>query len=112
MIMHNLKDVEDNKRDDEKNRRKKIIDPNCETCLYYDEPVCDNCNYNPKKNDSWRPSIKYFSQIQTLLKEIEDECIDGLNTDGAHHKQYVLETILKLIGKNPDNPDWEKGIPW
>lgn len=50
------------------------------------------------------------------LKQIIDLCVKGLTTDGAHHKQWYLEEILKTLGPNTEklNPNesiWEKGIP-
>lgn len=42
--------------------------------------------------------------------------LDGLNTDGDHHKQWYLEEILKkIVGKKKFNAlkedtDWEKGV--
>lgn len=72
-------------------------------------------------------------------EEIKEICKSGLRTDGAHHKQYSLEEVLKKLGyklkdiaremsdeeailenEDPDeyweeyNYDglfWEKGIP-
>ena len=35
-----------------------------------------------------------------LLSSIEDEILNGLWTDGAHHKQESLENILKLLFGN------------
>lgn len=34
------------------------------------------------------------------MEEIKDLCISGLRTDGAHHKQWFLEEILKKLGFN------------
>ena len=31
-------------------------------------------------------------------EELKELCISGLFTDGAHHKQWYLEEILKLLG--------------
>ena len=50
---------------------------------------------------------------------IEDLAIDGLMTDGGHHKQWYLEQILIKSGVNLDNLrkdldkegyGWEDGI--
>jgi len=54
-------------------------------------------------------------------KKIRELCVEGLNTDGAHHKQWYLEEILKVLGYNPKDLkteyeifcdiSWEEGIP-
>lgn len=31
-------------------------------------------------------------------EELKELCISGLKTDGAHHKQWYLEEILKKLG--------------
>jgi len=50
---------------------------------------------------------------------IYDLCVDGLLTDGGHHKQWYLEEILKTLGYDLDeirqdllkhDYDWENGI--
>lgn len=50
-----------------------------------------------------------------LLSRIKSELIDGLTIDGAHHKQYALEQVLKMLA--PDEFDdtksscgWDDGI--
>ncbi len=50
------------------------------------------------------------------IREITTQIIDGLCTDGAHHKQWHLENLLQLIV--PDEFEdakadwqWEEGIP-
>lgn len=57
------------------------------------------------------------------LEMIKDLCLDGLSTDGAHHKQWYLEKILKNIleeyekvmtleeFKEENDLYWEEGIP-
>ena len=55
-------------------------------------------------------------------EKIEELCIDGLYTDGGHHKQWYLERILAEL--YPEEKDfeilreelkldyfWEEGIP-
>lgn len=56
-------------------------------------------------------------------EEIEKLCIDGLYTDGAHHKQWYLEQILAVLYPEEkgmdilreelavDDYEWEEGIP-
>jgi hypothetical protein len=55
----------------------------------------------------------------TELAELKDLAVDGLLTDGAHHKQWFLEQILIKIGVNlkrlrrelnKEHYDWEEGI--
>jgi hypothetical protein len=49
-------------------------------------------------------------------ESITELCVNGLTTDGAHHKQWYLESILSfVIGKKKLNalkqdPGWEEGI--
>ena len=49
--------------------------------------------------------------------ELRDLLIEGLTTDGAHHKQYYLELALKMIISQIEFEDtktefgWEPGIP-
>jgi hypothetical protein len=52
-------------------------------------------------------------QPQTLVQLV----LEGLTTDGAHHKQYYLEEILKALVVRPeelvvlhDEWHWEQGI--
>ena len=53
-------------------------------------------------------------------EEIKELCIDGLLTDGGHHKQWYLEQILIKLDidldelrkeLNKDDYDWDEGIP-
>jgi len=49
--------------------------------------------------EDWR--VKYnlaMIKIYGLKESIKDLCTDGLSIDGAHHKQWHLEEILKLLG--------------
>src|SRR3990167_2918328 len=64
------------------------------------------------------------SYRREIEKEVEELAVDGLLTDGGHHKQWYLEKILKVIGvdliklrkelntpnKKGDYWDWEDGI--
>lgn len=50
------------------------------------------------------------------MRDITSILIEGLNTDGAHHKQHALEQALKRLV--PDEFEecksswgWEPGIP-
>jgi hypothetical protein len=51
------------------------------------------------------------------LINIRDLVIEGLMTDGAHHKQYYLEAILGVILDHEEFEEtkkefeWEPGIP-
>lgn len=57
-----------------------------------------------------------MTRLKNLLTQIEDAALDGLCTDGAHHKQYYLELILELtagekeVSKLQKKYDWEDGI--
>jgi len=35
--------------------------------------------------------------LSNIVREVQEECLNGLYTDGAHHKQESLDTILKLV---------------
>jgi len=52
-------------------------------------------------------------------EELKGLCIGGLLTDGAHHKQWYLEEILKKLGfnikeikdeLNEEDYYWDEGI--
>lgn len=61
--------------------------------------------------------------LMRIIETIESLCLDGLDTDGGHHKQWYLEEILKNVlegyeevmtleeYKKKKNLDWEEGIP-
>lgn len=42
--------------------------------------------------------------------EIEQLIIAGLCTDGAHHKQWYLEQIAKLLGIDLSAIDYDRGM--
>ncbi len=48
------------------------------------------------------------------MEEIRQLILEGLSTNGSHHKQWYLEEILKMLEPTADevwNTCWEKGIP-
>lgn len=50
--------------------------------------------------------------VQECLKDL---AVEGLQTDGAHHKQWFLERILEGLGCNlaslrDRSIDWEDGV--
>jgi len=52
---------------------------------------------------------------ENLVRDITSALIDGLTTDGAHHKQWALEEALRLLV--PDEFDackaswgWDDGV--
>ena len=54
-----------------------------------------------------------------LIEKLQDLAMDGLLTDGGHHKQWYLEQILETLGINLDqlaeelkllDCEWEPGI--
>ena len=72
--------------------------------------VWDNINELKRK-----PAILNFHDYDKIKKL----AIDGLCTDGGHHKQWYLEEILKALGHNlevvrrgvnEEGYDWEEGI--
>lgn len=51
------------------------------------------------------------------IEKIKELAIEGLYTDGAHHKQWYLEEILKFTGanieelrKSDEYGGWDDGI--
>jgi len=52
-----------------------------------------------------------------IKDQLTDVLLDGLNFDGAHHKQYYLGAALKiLLGEAEytalyDQFEWEEGMP-
>jgi hypothetical protein len=54
---------------------------------------------------------------QDTAHDLRDLLIEGLVTDGAHHKQYYLEAALKIIisrlefEETKSEFEWESGIP-
>jgi hypothetical protein len=46
-----------------------------------------------------------------MLLRLEGLILDGLGTDGAHHKQYYLHKIAELLEIDYDSDDYEEGIP-
>lgn len=57
---------------------------------------------------NWPDALKMADQIAQHV-------VDGLYTDGAHHKQWHLEEIGKLVGldleKLKQEGEWDPGIP-
>ena len=54
------------------------------------------------------------SMDEHIRKKLVELCLDGLCTDGGHHKQAYLEDILKLPKPTAEelwNISWEEGIP-
>jgi hypothetical protein len=45
-----------------------------------------------------------------LADKIENALLDGLEADGAHHKQYYLEDIAKMLKVNLSDIKFQKGI--
>lgn len=56
-------------------------------------------------------------EIRGKLNQVTVALLNGLTTDGAHHKQYYLEQALselvepEWIEKAREEFQWEKGIP-
>jgi hypothetical protein len=50
------------------------------------------------------------------LQVIKDKLVEGLTTDGAHHKQFYLEQILRFITSHDEFEtlyeewDWQESI--
>ena len=67
--------------------------------------------------DSFDYSEMHVLFSDDTLRRIRNCLIDGLRTDGAHHKQWYLERALYLTSTNCDEDniiatlaDWEPGI--
>jgi len=63
--------------------------------------------------------VEETHMTDTEREIIKSLCMDGLRTDGAHHKQWFLEEILKALGCNLEEVrqdrrvngyEWEEGI--
>lgn len=59
--------------------------------------------------------VKIEPDDETKMEKIKDLCLEGLWTDGGHHKQYYLEEILRLtelfdVDTHRDYA-WDAGIP-
>jgi len=56
-------------------------------------------------------------QMKEAIEELKFNLIEGLTTDGAHHKQYYLEfALLELVGTEMleelrREHNWEEGVP-
>jgi hypothetical protein len=68
--------------------------------------TCCTCGYSWKtgRDGSHSCAVELEKSLKNLKAEIVSLAIDGLTTDGAHHKQWFLNEILsKLI---VDNQEW------
>ena len=45
-------------------------------------------------------------------KKYRINALMGLTTDGAHHKQWYLEQIVRTLGLNPEHLAAETGLRW
>ena len=69
--------------------------------------TCCTCGYTWEtgRDGSHSCSVELEKSLKNLKAEIVSLAIDGLTTDGAHHKQWFLNEILsKLI---VDNQEWD-----
>lgn len=44
------------------------------------------------------------------IEKVKQLCIEALQTDGDHHKQWYLEQILKALDVDTSTIEFEKGI--
>ena len=81
---------------------------------------CHGGNILTKENIMKLPierDISEKSDMTDLRDEVENLLIDGLITDGAHHKQYYLERVFRSLFKGEyvdqekEKFQWEDGIP-
>lgn len=56
-----------------------------------------------KQCEDDKPDVANMVRLFILVR-------DGLQTDGAHHKQWFLQEIGKCVGLNPADIDHEEGI--
>jgi len=55
--------------------------------------------------------------VDEIIEEARVALLDGLTTDGEHHKQYYLEKVFRLlcgdehVDKEKSIEEWEEGIP-
>ncbi len=56
--------------------------------------------------------MKNFKDV--AIEKVIELCLDGLYTDGGHHKQWYLERILQILEDKKTikllESQWEKGI--
>lgn len=56
----------------------------------------------------------FIKQHLYLFKDISDLAVEGLLTDGGHHKQWYIEQMLKALGFDVDELEkkyaFERGI--
>lgn len=66
-----------------------------------------------KKVDAYH-NYSWSTTLTDVIDALIELCVDGLITDGAHHKQWYLEQILEGLGVNiddlRDDIGWEKGM--
>ena len=78
--------------------------------------ICNVCGYEDKTKSFDANDDKHITTItHNKLRNITSVLIDGLNTDGSHHKQYYLEEALRLLapGELKDcklSWNWEDGV--
>ena len=51
--------------------------------------------------------MKRNKKTQKIVKEL---ILDGLLTDGGHHKQWYLEEIAKALDIDLSNEEYEEGV--
>mgnify|MGYP006297259825 CR=1 FL=1 len=91
----------------------------CKTCQYSDWNWCKKFKCEIEEcmtcND-----FKGREIFEIKLYSIKEICIDGLETDGSHHKQWYFELILDRLGYDVEQLEeeeeekgygWERGIP-
>ena len=52
-------------------------------------------------------AMKRNKKTQKIVKEL---ILDGLLTDGGHHKQWYLEEIAKALDIDLSNEEYEEGV--
>ena len=58
--------------------------------------------------------IPIYNTKELNREKILGFCLGGLTTDGAHHKQWFLDQILKELEPKAEeifNISWDEGIP-
>ena len=73
--------------------------------------IDEACGVTPEMRDGWAEDRRRNNEAYAL-------CIEGLLTDGAHHKQWFLEKIAETLGGDlnvvrkflhANDYEWESG---
>lgn len=58
-----------------------------------------------------RDLAKMQAETPMDMLQLEGLILDGLSTDGGHHKQWYLHQIAKILCIDYDANEYDSGIP-